>query len=180
MKSTGLRSVFLASILVLAALPQTKPALKPADYGRFETLGQAALSLDGKWVAYEIRRSDRNDELRVTSAAGGKTQALAFCSGAVFSADSRWLACEATVSEADQDKLKKAKKPVQNKMHVLELATGAVTTIDDVQSLAFSGEGAYLAFRRYAPSRDTAGGRGGSGAGPASDPVDPAGATLTI
>ena len=109
------------------AYPQTKPTLKPADYGKFETLGQATLSPDGKWVAYEIRRTDRNDELRVTSASGGKTQALAFCSAAAFSADSRWLACEATVSEADQEKLKKAKKPLQNKMHVLELATGAVT-----------------------------------------------------
>jgi predicted MFS family arabinose efflux permease len=52
------------------------------------------------------------------------------------------------VSEAEQDKLKKAKKPVQNKMTVLELATGTIVTVDDVQSLAFSGDAAFLAFRR--------------------------------
>ena len=135
-----------------------KPTLKPADYGKWETLGQAALSPDGKWLAHEIRRTDKNDELRVSPAGGGKTRRLAFCSSAAFSADSRWLACEATVSEAEQDKLKKAKKPVQNKMTVLELATGTVATVDDVQSLAFSGDAAFLAFRRYPPTRD-AGGR---------------------
>ncbi len=178
MKFTGLRSFLLSASLALAAYSQTKPALKPADYGKFETLGQATLSPDGKWVAYEIRRTNRNDELRVTSTAGGATQALAFCSSAVFSADSHWLACEATVSEAEQDKLKKAKKPVQNKMHVLELASGSETTIDDVQSLAFSGEGSYLAFRRYPPVREAAGGRGGSSS--AEPEKDPAGATLTV
>ncbi len=172
-----LRVLALAASFAVAAPAQLKPTLKPADYGRWETLGPAALSPDGKWLAHEIRRTDKNDELRVGPAGGGKTHALAFCSSPVFSADSRCLACEATVSEAEQDKLKKAKKPVQNKMTVLELATGTVTTVDDVQSLAFSGDAAYLAFRRYPPTRETAsaGGRGGD-----AQPSDPAGSTLTV
>jgi dipeptidyl aminopeptidase/acylaminoacyl peptidase len=165
---------FAATFVVMAAA-QVKPTLKPADYGKWETLGPAVLSPDGKWLAHEIRRTDKNDELRVSPAGGGKTQALAFCASPTFSADSRWLACETTVSEAEQDKLKKAKKPVQNKMTVLELATGKVTTVDDVQSQAFSGDAAFLAFRRYPPVRDTGGGRGGDSA-----PSDPAGSTLTV
>ena len=148
-----------AASFAFTAPAQLKPTLKPADYGKWETLGPAALSPDGKWLAHEIRRTDKNDELRVGPAGGGKTQALAFCSNPAFSADSRWLACETTVSEAEQDKLKKAKKPVQNKMTVLELATGTVTTVDDVQSLAFSGDAAFLAFRRYPPTRDPGGAR---------------------
>ena len=169
-----LRVFALAASLAFAAPAQLKPTLKPADYGRWETLGPAALSPDGKWLAHEIRRTDKNDELRVGPAGGGKTHVLAFCSNPAFSADSRWLACEATVSEAEQDKLKKAKKPVQNKMAVLELATGAVTTVDDVQSLAFSGDAAFLAFRRYPPTREPGGGRGNA------EPGDPAGSTLTV
>ena len=136
-----LRVFALAAGFAFAATAQLKPTLKAADYGRWETLGQAALSPDGKWVAHEIRRTDKNDELRVSAAGGGKIKLLAFCSNAAFSADSRWLACEATISEAEQDKLKKAKKPVQNKMTVLELASGTSATVDDVQSLAFSGRG---------------------------------------
>ena len=165
----------LILLLACAAFSQTKPVMKPADYGKFETLGQGTLSPDGKWVAYEIRRTDRNDELRVAPLAGGKTQALAFCSAPAFSADSRWLACQATVSEAEQDKLKKAKKPIQNKMTVLELASGAVTTIDDVPAMAFSAEGAYLAFPRYPPAKPE-GGRGGAD----TEKADPTGATLTV
>jgi dipeptidyl aminopeptidase/acylaminoacyl peptidase len=166
MKWIEMRVFLVAAGCAMAAYPQAKPTLKPADYGKFETLGQGSLSPDGQWVAYEIRRTDKNDELRVIAAAGGKTVALPFCTGAAFSADSRWLACEATVSEAEQDKLKKAKKPVQNKMGILELATGAVVTVDDVQSMAFSGEGAYLAFRRYGANRDAE--------------KDPTGTTLSV
>ena len=176
-----LRVFALAAGFAFAAPAQLKPTLKAADYGRWETLGQAALSPDGKWVAYEIRRTDKNDELRVSPAGGGKMKPLAFCSNAAFSADSRWLACEATISEAEQDKLKKAKKPLQNKMTVLELATGTTATVDDVQSLAFSGEGAFLAFRRYPATRDSgAGGRGGDAGRADAAPVDPVGSTLTI
>ncbi|MCX6632811.1 MAG: hypothetical protein NTW28_34865 [Candidatus Solibacter sp.] len=175
MAPSTLRVFALAASFAFASPAQLKPTLKPADYGRWETLGQATLAPDGKWLAHEIRRTDKNDELRVAPSGGGKTHALAFCASPAFSADSRWLACEATVSEAEQDKLKKAKKPLQNKMSVLELATGTVVTVDDVQSLAFSGEAAFLAFRRYPPTRDAGGGRGG-----AAEPVDPAGSALTV
>src|SRR5215471_19057722 len=170
----------LAIAFAFTAASQAKPTLKPADYGKWETLGAAFLSPDGKWLAHEIRRTDKNDELRVSPAVGGKTQALALCSNPAFSADSHWLACAATVSEADQDKLKKAKKPLQNKMTVLELATGAVTTVDDVQSLAFAGEAAFLAFRRYPPIRDASGGRGSDAGRADAAPTDPAGSTLTV
>ena len=47
------------TLLVLAAcaLAQPKPTLTPADYGKWETLGAGTLSPDGKWLAYEIRRT---------------------------------------------------------------------------------------------------------------------------
>src|SRR5271157_4816948 len=115
-------SLVIASAACLFAQP--KPTLTPADYGKWETPGQATLSPDGKWAAYDIRRTDRNDELRVSPTAGGKTYTIAFCSQPAFSADSRWLGCEATVSEAEQDKLQKARKTVQNKLQLLDLTTG--------------------------------------------------------
>jgi len=172
---------------------QPKPTLTPADYGKWETLGTSTLSPDGKWVAYEIRRTDGNNELRASPAAGGKTHAIAFCSGAAFSADSHWLACETAVSEAEQERLRKARRPIQNKLSLLDLSSGAVTAIDDIQSFAFAGDQAFVAFRRYPPARDGAaapasnapagrggGGRGGAG-GQASDPEsDPAGSALTV
>jgi dipeptidyl aminopeptidase/acylaminoacyl peptidase len=161
---------FALLALGAAALAQTKPTLLPADYGKWETLGAGSLSPDGKWLAYEIRRTSGDGELRIAPVAGGKTQVVAFCSAAAFSSDSRWLACSATVSEAEQDKLRKAHKPIQTKLTTIELAAGAATTVDDVQSFAFAGDGPYLTFRKYAPppaepagNAAAAGGRAGRG-----------------
>src|SRR5260370_38371948 len=108
MAPSTLRVLPLAASFAVAAPAQLKPTLKPADYGRWETLGPAALSPDGKWLAHEIRRTDKNDELRVGPAGGGKTHALAFCSSPAFSADPRWLARDTTVSEAGRGQPKEA------------------------------------------------------------------------
>ena len=69
-----LRVFAFAASFAFAAPAQVKPTLKAADYGKWETLGPAALSPDGKWLAHEIRRTDKNDELRVSPAGGGKTE----------------------------------------------------------------------------------------------------------
>jgi hypothetical protein len=177
-------------VLSAAAFAQPKPTLTPADYGKWETLGNGTLSPDGKWLAYEIRRTSGDGELRVAPVAGGKAHVVTFCSGAAFSSDSRWLACAATVSEAEQDKLRKARKPVQNKLSLLDLSSGAVTTVDEVQTFAFAGDGPYLAFRKYPPTPAAgpanaaapAGGRGGRG-GATDTPDserDPTGSVLLV
>jgi hypothetical protein len=195
-------SILFPAAFAHLATAQPKPTLTPADYGKWETLGQATLSADGN-LAHEIRRTDGNNDLCVASmaataavAAGGKTHVIAFCSGAAFSADSRWLACEATVSESEQDRLRKTRRPAQTKLAVLDLANAAVIAIDDVQSFAFSSEDQEVAFRRYGPARQSAaatdapatgrgggGGRGGAGrggTGAGADGNDPTGSALTI
>ena len=57
-------TVFLFTLAAIAGA-QTKPAIKPADYGKFETLGATVLSPDGKWLAAPIRRNNGTSELRV-------------------------------------------------------------------------------------------------------------------
>src|SRR5579862_1263103 len=184
----------LIFVFGICALAQPKPTLAPADYGKWETLGTATLSPDGKWLAYEVRRTNGDNELRVSSTAGGgKTHVLAFCSGAAFSADSRWLACEATVSETELDRARKAGRPAQNKLNVLDLSNGETAKVDEVQSFAFSGEGPYVAFRKYPPAGAGGGGRGAApaaggggrgGRGGAADSSDterdPTGAVLLV
>ena len=100
--------------LALAISAQTKPPVTPADYGQFETLAtvpsRGGLSPDGKWLAYGINRSNRNNELRIANVADGTTKVAAFGAQPVFSADSRWVAYAVGMSDADEEKLKKAKK----------------------------------------------------------------------
>src|ERR1035437_2822085 len=143
----------LLTFAAASVLAQPKPTLTPADYGKWETLGAGTLSADGKWLAHEVRRTNADNELRVAlTAGGGKTHVLAYCSAAAFSADSHWLACTSGVSEAEQDRARKASRPVQNKLQILDLLTGNTTTVDDVQAFAFSGDLPYLAFRKYNPA----------------------------
>src|SRR2546429_518162 len=118
------------SVLTIAAATlifgQSKPVATLTDYGKWETLGPAVLSPDGQWLSHQIRRSDGTYELRVS---GIKTHVAAFGTDAAFSADSRWVAYAVGVSDTEEDKLKKAKKPVQKKLGVLDLKSGAATTV---------------------------------------------------
>jgi len=155
---------------------QTRPLLQPADYGKFETLGFAprgGLSPDGKWLAYAVTRSNRNNELRVKNLANGSEKVVAFGASPAFSDDSKWIAYSIGMSEVDQEKLRRDRKPVQNKLGILNLSTGEMTTIDGVESFSFDGTGGWMAMRRYAPER--------AANAPAPGPDDPpAGTTLVV
>src|SRR5580704_9536923 len=139
---------------------QSKPPVEPADYGQWESLAVprefGGLSPDGKWLAYGINRSNRENELRVTNIADGTTKTAAFGAQAVFSSDSHWVAYAIGYSEAQEEKMKKEKKPVQRKLGLLNLSTGEQIVIDGIESFAFSPTGTYLAMRRYSPEKKDA------------------------
>jgi fermentation-respiration switch protein FrsA (DUF1100 family)/Tol biopolymer transport system component len=139
---------------------QTKPPVQPPDYGQWESLAVprefGGLSPDGKWLAYGINRSNRENELRVTNIADGTTKTAAFGTQPVFSPDSHWVAYAIGYSEAQEEKMRKDKKPVQRKLGLLNLSTGEQIVIDGIESFSFSPTGTYLAMRRYAPEKKDA------------------------
>jgi dipeptidyl aminopeptidase/acylaminoacyl peptidase len=138
---------------------QDKQPPTTADFGQWESLapqprGASAstpLSPDGRWLAYGINRSNRNNELRVANVATGETMVAPFGEQAVFSADSRWIAYAIALSESEEEKLKKAKKPLHRKMGLRSLASGETVTLDDIEAFAFNASGSRIAMRRYAP-----------------------------
>ena len=85
-------------------------------------------------------------------------------------------------------------RPVQNRLAVMNLATGEKSTMDAVQSFAFSGDGKFLLMRRYAPAAPGGagagaaaaaapagrGGRAGGAGGPVTDDPDPTGIVVTV
>lgn len=155
-----------ASLPIAAA--QDKPALTPAEYGRWEAMNPQPqpLSPDGRWLVYGVTRSDGRRELRLTDLqSSAETQASAlrtpkttprpFGERPAFSADSQWLADLVGMSEADEAALKKEKKPVQKKLRITKLATGDTKTIDAIEEFAFSATGTHLAMRRAVPKPDT-------------------------
>ena len=163
--------------------PHKKPP-SPADYGQWETLvtveRSGGLSPDGKWLAYGINRSNHNDELRLARIAGESLKPIAFGSQPVFSADSRWVAYTIGYAEAQQEKLRKDKKPVQNKLGLTNLTTGEQSEIEGIESFAFSPSGTFLAMRRYPPEKPQGGTPAADSAAPPPEDENPAGAAVIV
>jgi len=165
---------------------QSKPPVPPADYGQWETLvaqpratTTGPLSPDGQWLVYGITRSNRNNELRVVNIATGKTTTLAFGELPAFSADSKWLAYGIGVSEAEEERLQKDRKPIRKKVGILNLVSGQTTVVDNIEAFAFSPNGTHLAMRAYAPEPPRSD-RAGTTETPAEDDRDKPGTTLIV
>ncbi len=193
MRPTATIAIICAFILAVGAGAQVKPPASFADYGQWESLASAGvrggIAPDGSALAYLINRSNRNNELRIVRLSDGVTKVAAFGAQPVYSADSRWVAYVIGVSEADQERLRTERKPIQNKLGLLNVATGETSVFDSIESFAFSGDGAFLAMRRYPPDRapgaapapPSAGGGGRGGAAGASQPAEDApGSTLLV
>src|SRR5262249_44206200 len=116
----------------------------------------SGLSPDGKWLVYQINRSNHNNELRFMNLADGNTKVVAFGGQPEFSSDGAWVAYSIGVSEAQEEKFGKEKKPVQKKLGLMKFSNGEQVVIDDVESFSFSPNGAYLAMRKYAPPKKDA------------------------
>ena len=130
---------------------QQKPTLTPDDYDKWERLGTAVLSPDGRWLAAGVSRVDDENELRVHSTDSDSVVVVAYGSRPVFSDDAAWLAYAIGVSPDERDRAQESRQPVRNSLGLLNLATGEQETIEEVQSFSISDDGRYLAFRRYKP-----------------------------
>jgi dipeptidyl aminopeptidase/acylaminoacyl peptidase len=123
-----------------------KPALQPADYARWETLGPAWLSPDGRWIAYQISRED-GDELRLADVGADSTRAFAFAGYPAFSRDNRWLAFTIGRSESERERLQAAGESIRGRMGLLDLSRGLLEELDGINSFEFSPNGEFLAIR---------------------------------
>jgi dipeptidyl aminopeptidase/acylaminoacyl peptidase len=149
-----LAAVALVSLPALA-LAQAKPAIRPADYARWESLGGGTfLSPNGQWIAYGVNRVNEENELRLTAAttesgARDTTIAVLYATAPTFTGDSRWLGYTIGVSPTERDKLTKERKPIRNSVGLRNLATGSVETHKDIISYSFSRDGKFVALKRY-------------------------------
>src|SRR5215467_13767448 len=177
--------ILAASLILVTAISihgQSKPPVPPSDYGQWESLAtfrdHGGLSPDGKWLAYGINRSNRNNELRVTNIADGTTKTVAFGAAPFFSSDSHWIAYSIGISESQEEKLKKDKKPVPKKIGLLNLSTGELSTVEGIESFAFSPDGAWLAMHRTPPEKKDSEKKDSSDSSDADE--TPVGATLLL
>lgn len=154
MKSIRIRHVVavMVAINALTVAGQQPRAVRPEEYGRWEQLAaqRTPLSPDGSWLVYGITRSSRDNELRFQPTGGGTPITVAFGEQPAFSDDSKWAASLVGMSEDDEAKLRKDRKPIRKKLALINLASGTTAMIDGVESFSFSPTGTHIAFRRYA------------------------------
>jgi dipeptidyl aminopeptidase/acylaminoacyl peptidase len=170
----GLGAVlFVAGVVAQQAPPSApdakakaaKRAIRPEDYGAWESLRGAELSPDGRWLAYDIARTDGEEELRLRMLATEATETVLKGARARFSKDARWLMYTIGVSAAEREKAEAASKtkdaaktPLKTKLGLRNLIGGEPVTIDDIASASFSDDGKYLVMRRFpGTGRESAG-----------------------
>jgi hypothetical protein len=145
---------------------QSTPAPAPraialADIVAWKTIGMSAVSNDGVWFAYRIGPGEGDAEVVVRQTRGEKE--FKFAAGesggndVAFSEDSKCVAFSVSPTKKENEALKRQRKPAQNKVTILDLASGKDTTIEKVRRFAFSGEAAqFIALHKYGPDGGTA------------------------
>jgi dipeptidyl aminopeptidase/acylaminoacyl peptidase len=163
--------------------------LSSADYTRWRTIDNAALSPDGKWLAYGLRFAntlaiDGKPELRIRRTDAEGETVVKDGGQASFSSNSKWIVysieppapaggrggrgggggATAPGAAPSQDSSGRAgaAAPAPRKTELRELATGTVASWQDIQTATFSPTATHLLLRRRATP---AAGAQGTGAG---------------
>ncbi len=146
----------------------------------WKRIGGPSLSNDGAWFAYRLSPGEGNSELVVRSTSEDTEHRFPAGEGGgavTFSEDSRWLAFAIAPDRDESGRSRGEGPPRRNKVGILELATGEMTEVEDVQSFAFAGDrGGWIALRKYpasggggTPVARGAGGPGGPRGGEGED-----------
>ena len=139
---------FLLCVIVAGRTAAQSP-VTPADYGKWESPGPAALSPNGRWLAYGVNRVNEENELRLRPLDRDTAYLVPNGTSATFGADSRWMAYTIGVSPATRERLERDRKPVRNALGLRELATGRTDSIPEIAAFRFSADGRFIAMRRY-------------------------------
>lgn len=158
--------VLLVVCVVLAPVAAQNGAKRPMeldDILAFRSIGLNTLSPDGQWLACRMSPLQGDSEVIVRSTTGDKEMKFPVGEGAgglmAFSDDSAWIAIGTAPTRKEAQAAQKARRPVQNGVTLVNLASGEKTNIAKIRRFAFNGEmGGWIALHRYGPDA-AAGGR---------------------
>jgi dipeptidyl aminopeptidase/acylaminoacyl peptidase len=164
--------------------------LTPADLRGWKSIRTPVLSNDGKWFAYVLAPNEGDATVVVRQTADGATEQRfpigeppaagpvnPFAGGGpsaptlAISGDSKYAAFTVYPSQREARRLRQQHRPVQNKVVVLNLATGQKTEFDRIRRFAFSGERPQvIALYGYPADTPAQGGAAATPGGVASSP----------
>jgi dipeptidyl aminopeptidase/acylaminoacyl peptidase len=155
--------------------------IEMADSLAWKRIASPIVSNDGQWFVCKLTPNEGDSELVLRRISDGREwkfpvgESQGFGGGPVpagpvsrevaFSEDSKWLAFTISPTFKEGKKLKKERKPLRNRVAVLNLATEKKVEFDKIKRFAFSGENAaWIALHKYgaesptpAPAAPTAG-----------------------
>jgi dipeptidyl aminopeptidase/acylaminoacyl peptidase len=164
-----------------ARVDDGKKAMTIADYAKWRSIRDVAISDDGAWASFGYNQRRVDDTLFVKNLSTGVEQKIPRGSRSQFSDDSKWVAYfvaepiragdqgpnEAPAPDAEGGGGRGGQPSGPARLEVRNLASGVVTGWDNVASFAFSkGSGALIVRKaRAGAAPDPAAGRGGRGGG---------------
>jgi dipeptidyl aminopeptidase/acylaminoacyl peptidase len=163
--------VFVVTVLVPLAAQQAtdKRPIALGDILSFRAMSTNTLSNDGRWFAYRVAPLEGDSEVVIRSTTGGQEYKFEVGQGGTpmsFSDDSEWFAVGTSLTRAEAEAARRARRPVQNSTLIVNLATGDKITVPKIRRFSFSGEmGGWIALHRYGADATPAAGSGGGGRG---------------
>ena len=118
------------------------------DYPRWRRISSTSISAEGNWITYGYRPNNADDTLYVKKLADGSVSEIPGGTRPSFSKDEKWVAYTISLTSAEQEKLRKARKPVIRKAELMNLATGEKYTIDNATGFEFSDNSAFFVVKR--------------------------------
>ena len=151
-----------------APSPSSLRVLDASDLSYWNSIRNATTSDDGRWFAYVLAPNEGDGEIVVRGTTEGaaerrfpigepSAQGGGFAFGGTppnppvdISGDAKWLAFTSYPKAADAKKLRKEKKPLQNGVSLLNIATGEKRDFEKVRRFAFAGDKPnWLVLHRY-------------------------------
>ena len=131
--------------------------MTPADLKAWKTIRSSVVSNDGKWFAYVLAPNEGDATVIVRQTAQGATEQRyaigelpapvgnpfggpALPATLAISGDSKWVAFTMYPTQREARRLRQQRRPVQNRVAVVNLATGQKTEFDRIRRFAFSGD----------------------------------------
>ena len=148
-----------------AATAQTPRAIELPDILAWKRIAGAVVSNDGQFFAHKITPNEGDGEVVLRRLKDGKEwrfpigEAAGFGGGDMaFSDDGKWFAFTVYPTFKEGKKLKKERKPLQNKVTLINLANEQKSEFEKARRFAFAGEmGGWLALHKYAPEAGPSG-----------------------
>ncbi len=139
--------------LVFAAV-DGKKVLTFEDYPKWNRIVSTVISTDGTWMTYGYRPNDGDDTLYIKNLGTDQVQKIECAANPVISQDSTWAGYVVSIAKAEQEKLRRARRPITQKVEILNLKTGKKTTIDNSSAFRFSEDSGFVAVKKEKAVRE--------------------------